>query len=93
MLDRLERLNPLGLDLDIKNLPTIQVGEDTYRVLEREHVSYNSGSCQCFGICDCFSQRGKVTRIKLWYRNIKLDDTDKCFYSQPYTNTNIYKNN
>lgn len=85
-------LNPLDLGIDTNDLPVIHFEGKRYRVLERERVIYNNGSCQCFKDCNhCSSQPRKVTILNKWYRNIDFDNSNKCFYSEPYTNDNVYE--
>jgi hypothetical protein len=82
-----ERLtNPKRFMKDIESLPTEVIDGEEYRVRVHEYSTVNNGSCQCFKDCDCSELKGKVTSHRnVWYRNIRFDGTDKCFYSKPYT--------
>ena len=79
-------LNPNKLKLNFSILPIVEVDNEKYRLFSQTNVSIATGGCQCFKDCDCAADKGKRTeKIKIWYRNIKFDDTGKCFYSEPYT--------
>ncbi|MCA9750301.1 MAG: hypothetical protein KC414_14420 [Romboutsia sp.] len=84
MKDRL--LNPKQLGLDLESLPIITINNEQFRHFTKKYTHINDGKCQCFKDCDCAKNKGKITITKItWYRNIKFDGTDKCFYSIPYT--------
>ena len=79
-------LNPKRLNIELEALQIIIIDDVSYRTFTKKYNSYDDGSCQCFKDCDCSSRVGTITSTeKTWFRNIKFDGTDKCFYSEPYT--------
>jgi len=80
-------LNPVkSIGVDMLNLPIKNVDGQDYRVHFMTYKKVDDGSCQCFKDCNCSENRGKITITEItWYRNVKFDNTDKCFYSEPYT--------
>ena len=79
-------LNPHRLKLNFSILPIVEADGEKYRMFSQTIVSIATGSCQCFKDCDCAADKGKRTEtIMTWYRNVKFDDTGKCFYSEPHT--------
>lgn len=79
-------LNPIKLDIDLEALQIVVIDGVSYRTFTKEYSSTDKGSCQCSKDCNCSSKRGiKTTTTVTWYRNIKFDKTDKCFYCEPYT--------
>ena len=67
-----------------KSIGKFEVPQTVFKRIVKE--VFDNGACQCFKDCDCAADKGKRTeKIKIWYRNIKFDDTGKCFYSEPYT--------
>lgn len=79
-------LNPKQLGIDLESLSTITVNNNEFRYFTKKYTHIDDGKCQCFKDCDCYKNKGKVTITEItWYRNTKFDGTDKCFYSEPYT--------
>lgn len=79
-------LNPKRLNIELEALQLTIVDGVSYRTFTKQYTSVDDGSCQCYKDCDCSSKAGTITNTKItWYRNIKFDGTDKCFYSEPYT--------
>lgn len=79
-------LNPKILKINLEALKIIIIDNVSYRTFTEKFTKIDDGRCQCYHDCDCSSRKGEVTNIKInWYRNIKFDGTDKCFYSEPYT--------
>ena len=79
-------LNPKRMKTKLEAFPVIIVEGISYRNFTKEYTHTDDGSCQCFKDCDCSGRAGLVTKKKItWYRNKDFDNTDKCFYSEPYT--------
>ena len=79
-------LNPKTLNIELEALQITIIDGVSYRIFTKKYTSIDNGSCQCYKDCDCSSRAGTVTNTEItWYRNIKFDGTDKCFYSEPYT--------
>jgi len=79
-------LNPKTLNIELEALQITIIDGVSYRIFTKKYTSIDNGSCQCYKDCNCSSKRGTITNTEItWYRNIKFDSTDKCFYSEPYT--------
>jgi hypothetical protein len=79
-------LNPKRLKTDLKSLDVVSIDSVDYRTFTVKSTSVNDGICQCYHNCNCSDLKGNITHHSVtWYRNIKFDNTDKCFYSEPYT--------
>jgi hypothetical protein len=74
------------LKMDLEALDIVEIKGEKYRFFTTTFKHVNDGSCQCYKDCNCSELKGEVTvRTTTWYRNLKFDGTDKCFYSEPYT--------
>lgn len=80
-------LNPKNIkEIDLLSLKIITFLDEQYRVFKQTKIERTPYGCQCYKDCNCSDNYGKEKTIKkVWFRNIKFDDTDKCFYSEPYT--------
>lgn len=86
-------LNPKSKIQDIDYLPTSLCNDgEYYRYYSTEEKIIKSfNGCQCFKDCSCAEkekEKESYIKFKLWFRNVKFDGTDRCFYSQPYTPNN-----
>lgn len=87
-------LNPKKLKIDLEKLSIVTIDDVSYRTFTKQYTHVYDGHCQCFKDCDCASRKETVTNTEItWYRNIIFDNTDKCFYSEPYTPELIIKSN
>ena len=78
-------LNPKRLNIELETLPIKIIDGVSYRTFTKQYTTYDGGGCQCYKDCDCSSRSGVFVLVITWYRNTKFDNTDKCFYSEPYT--------
>lgn len=79
-------LNPKRLNIELESLQIKIIDGVSYRTFTKQYTDIYDGHCQCYKDCDCSSKAGTVTNTEItWYRNIIFDGTDKCFYSEPYT--------
>lgn len=81
----IQRLNnPQNLKRDLLNLPITTHNGVKYRTFTQVSKLVDNGACQCYKDCNCSDRRGDVTISKItWYRQLRHDNTGKCFYLIP----------